>query len=89
MAFEDTGWIELRPITLLFGRNSGSDAHQQVRTDLNRRPERAAKDIARMLRDVQFERNRADYDDNYNVSDNLTAVFDRVERTLTLLKTLP
>lgn len=22
MAFEDTGWIELRPITLLFGRNS-------------------------------------------------------------------
>ncbi len=22
MAFEDTGWVELRPITLLFGRNS-------------------------------------------------------------------
>ena len=22
MAFEDTGWIELRPITLLFGKNS-------------------------------------------------------------------
>lgn len=22
MAFSDTGWIELRPITLLFGRNS-------------------------------------------------------------------
>ena len=68
---------------------SGPDAHQQVRTDFNRRPERAAQDIARMLRTVQVERNHADYDDDYNVSANLVTVFNRVEQILTLLKTLP